>query len=372
MLSFLGHPERHFEAIHVGGSNGKGSVAAMVAAALARSGLSIGLYTSPHLVDVRERMLVDGRPIPEAAFAQWTGELLGEIERTTASFFEATTVIAFADFAARGADVAVIEVGMGGRLDSTNVVNPLVSAVTSVSVEHKDYLGDSLEAIAREKAGIAKSARPFVIGETDATVVAVLVQQACAVGAEVRLVPQHMIYPGVVGMAGAHQRRNAAVAAAVLDALPDHLRPSARDTADGIAGAKLAGRFDRRGKWLFDVAHNPAAFATLVAGIDAAGVPRPLHALVGILEDKDHASMLRMLGAVVDSLWLTTPHSAPQHRRSDLAAMSRLAARSINVEPDFDCALAGVQRGAATVLVTGSFHTVGDAMRRLPGFAPLG
>ena len=92
MLSFLGNPEKHFEAIHIGGSNGKGSVAAMVAAALARSGLRIGLYTSPHLVDVRERMLVDGRPIPEAAFAQWTGQLLGEIERTAASFFEATTV----------------------------------------------------------------------------------------------------------------------------------------------------------------------------------------------------------------------------------------------------------------------------------------
>jgi len=344
----------------------------MVTGALMRSGLNVALYTSPHLVDVRERMLVNGRPMPEAAFAHWTATLLEEIARIGASFFEATTAIALADFAARGADMAVVEVGLGGRLDSTNVIDPLVGAVTSVSMEHTDYLGNSLEDIAREKAGIAKPGRPFVIGETDEAIAAVLAEQGRAAGADVRMVPRHATYSGAVAMAGAHQRRNAAVAAAVLDALPDHLRPSPRDTADGIAGAKLAGRFDRRGKWLFDVAHNAAAFAVLVAGIEAACVPRPLHALLGILGDKDHPTMLRMLGAVVDSLWLTTPPSAPRHRRSDLASMERLAACPVNVESDFDGALAGVQRGAATVLVTGSFHTVGDAMSRLPGFPPLG
>ncbi|UCG89354.1 MAG: hypothetical protein JSW71_08700 [Gemmatimonadota bacterium] len=372
LLSLLGNPEQHYASIHIGGSNGKGSVAAMVAGALARSGLNVALYTSPHLVDVRERMLVNGRPIPEAAFAQWTAMLLEEIERNAASFFEATTAIAFADFAARGADVAVVEVGLGGRLDSTNVIDPLVSAVTTVSAEHTEYLGDSLQSIAREKAGIAKPGSPFVIGETDQTVVAVLAEQARTAGADVRVVPQHATFSGAVGMPGAHQRRNAAVATAVLDALPGHLRPSNRDAGAGIAGVKLAGRFDRRGKWLFDVAHNPASFATLVAGISAADLPRPLHALLGILEDKDHATMLGVLGPVVDSLWLTTPPSAPLHRRSDLAAMTRLAARAAAVEPDFDLALSGVQRGAATVLVTGSFHTVGDAMSRLPGFPPLG
>jgi dihydrofolate synthase/folylpolyglutamate synthase len=344
----------------------------MVAGALARSGHRVALYTSPHLVDVRERFIVAERPIPEAAFARWTATLLRGIESSGASFFEATTAIAFADFAARGADVAVVEVGLGGRLDCTNVIDPLVSVVTCVSLEHVDYLGESLDEIATEKAGIAKPGRPFVIGDSADPVVAVLAERARAAGAEVRIVPERTTYDGVVGMAGAHQRRNAAIAVAVLDELPHGLRPSRRDAAAGIADARLAGRFDRRGKWLFDVAHNPAAFAVLAAAVTMADLRRPLHALVGILGDKDHAAMLNTLGGVVDSLWLTTAPSAPRHRRIDLRAMARSTAYSAIVEPDFDRALAGVQGGAETVLVTGSFHTVGDAMSRLPGFAPLG
>jgi dihydrofolate synthase/folylpolyglutamate synthase len=349
----LGNPERHFDTVHIGGSNGKGSVAAMVAACLARAGLKVALYTSPHLVSVRERMLVNGRPISEAAFAQWTDALQPQIEDSSASFFEATTAIALADFAARGTDIAVVEVGLGGRLDSTNVLDPLVSAVTCVSVEHTDYLGESLEEIAREKAGIAKPERPFVIGETDEGVVAVLKRQADAVAAEVVVVPREAMYSGAVGMSGVHQRRNAMVASAVLDVLPTYMRPARQEKASGIAVAKLPGRFDRRGKWLFDVAHNPAAIATLAAGITQDGIARPLHGLVGLLRDKDHAAILSLLLPKLDSLWLTTPPSAPE-------------------EPDFARALDGVQRGAATVLVTGSFHTVGDAMSRLPGFPPLG
>ena len=149
----------------MGGTNGKGSVAVLAYAALREAGYSVGLYTSPHLVDVRERVMVDERPISRTAFAEWTARLRPEIERVQASFFEATTAMAFADFAARRVDVAVIEVGLGGRLDCTNVVTPLASAVTTVARDHTEYLGDSLEAIAREKAGIAKRNTPFVMPE---------------------------------------------------------------------------------------------------------------------------------------------------------------------------------------------------------------
>ncbi len=317
-------------------------------------------------------MLVDGRPISEDAFAQWTNMLADEIETVGASFFEATTAVAFADFAARGADVAVVEVGLGGRLDSTNVIAPLVSAVTCVSLEHTDYLGDSITGIAREKAGIAKAETPFIIGELDPAVASVLIERAEDAGAMVEVVPADSTYTGELDLHGTHQDRNAAIAAAVLQALPSELRPSKQEIAEGIASAWLPGRFDCRGKWVFDVAHNPAAIGALVDNLRAAEVDRPIHGLLGVLNDKDARYILSVLDIELDALWVTTPPSAPENRRSDLDALAQLAGDNVVIEPDFARALAGVQTGAATVLVTGSFHTVGDAMNRLPGFAPLG
>jgi len=344
----------------------------MVATALERGGNRVALYTSPHLIEVRERMLVAGLPISPSAFAMWTNRLAGAIEDCGASFFEATTAIAFADFAARGVDIAVVEVGLGGRLDATNVLHPVVSAVTAVSLEHTDYLGDSLESIAVEKGGIAKRGSPFVIGDENPPVVAVLRRTAEERGALVAEVAPGREYPARVGMEGPHQRRNAAVAQAVLEALPSEWRPTAGAIEQGIAAAWLPGRFDRRGKWLFDVAHNPAAIAALARSMRAIGVSRPVNALIGVLNDKDWASMLPAVQSEVDSVWISTPPTAPAERISDLAQLASVGSDNLVVEPDFDAALSGVQRNARTILVTGSFHTVGDAMSRLPGFAPLG
>src|SRR5918999_4160976 len=174
LLKSLGNPHEMMPSIHVGGTNGKGSVTALVAAALREAGWRVGLYTSPHLISFRERIQVDGVPISEAAVAMWTGRLLASILERKATFFEATTALAFADFAARGAEVAVVEVGLGGRLDSTNVVRPLVSGITKIQRDHMKYLGESLELIACEKAGIAKPGVPFIIGERDPALVEVL------------------------------------------------------------------------------------------------------------------------------------------------------------------------------------------------------
>src|SRR3954469_9972105 len=178
LLKTLGNPHEVIPSIHVGGTNGKGSVSTLVAAALGEAGWRVGLYTSPHLVSFRERIRVDGVPISEDAVAMWTARLLSSILERKATFFEATTALAFADFAARGAEIAVVEVGLGGRLDSTNVVRPLVSGVTKIERDHMKYLGDSLELIASEKAGIAKPGVPFVIGETDRSLVEVLRREA--------------------------------------------------------------------------------------------------------------------------------------------------------------------------------------------------
>ncbi|MGD8727098.1 MAG: Mur ligase family protein [Gemmatimonadales bacterium] len=371
LLSCLGDPQQHYPAIHVGGTNGKGSVCVLLAEALSAAGHRVGLYTSPHLVTVRERMVINGTPISEDAFAMWASQLEGAVVATGASFFEATTAIALADFAARGVDLAVVEVGLGGRLDSTNVVDSLVSAVTGVALEHTDYLGPSLDGIAREKAGIAKSGRPFLIGERDSALVQLMEQVAVDAGAIVRRIPPDEKYAGPLRLRGTHQRRNAAVASHVLRALPPEWRPDDAQMAAGFARAWLPGRLDRRGKWVFDVAHNPSGLSALLAGLQEEPLPRPLHALVGILGDKQWLDMLAAVSGAVDRLWVTLPPSTPPGRAWSLDDV-RQSFPNATVESDFAAALEGVQRGGATMLVTGSFHTVGDAMARLPGFAPLG
>lgn len=380
LLEGLGNPQHQFPAVHIGGTNGKGSVATLVADALAGAGFRTGLYTSPHLVSFRERIRVDGSPISQSAVAMWVERLQPQIEELGATFFEVTTAMAFADFAARGVEIAVVEVGLGGRLDSTNVLRPVVSGVTKVARDHMKYLGESLEAIAREKAAIAKPNAPFIIGETDPALVTVLSETADhavaqlqpGAAADIRVVPAHEEWTGPLGLAGPHQRRNAAVAAAMLDALPRQFQPPAAVRARAFARARVPGRLDRRGKWLFDVAHNPDGMEALVRAVADLDPPRPLHALVSILGDKEWAEMLVRLDGIVDRGVLTIAPTA-QGRGWDLAWLSEWLARpdrppahaEWHLEPDFGLALRAVQQGAGTVLVTGSFHTVGDVMAAL-------
>jgi dihydrofolate synthase/folylpolyglutamate synthase len=370
LLEALGNPQEQFPTIHVAGTNGKGSVSTLIAAALREAGLRVGLYTSPHLISFRERIRVDDVPISEAAVAAWTAKLTPAIEAHQATFFEATTAIAFAHFAARNVDVAVIEVGLGGRLDSTNVITPLVSVITHIALDHQKYLGDTVEEIAREKAAIAKPGVPLIIGESDPRLAEVIRVAAASETSEV--VPSDAEWAGPLGLAGAHQRRNAAVAVAALAALPERLRPSGAATAAAFARAGVPGRFDRRGKWLFDVAHNPDSMRALTAALAETALPRPLHALVSILGDKEWAEMLVELDRAIDVGILTIVPSADT-RKWDLGWLERWledparpAARARwRLVPDFQQALREVQDGAGTVLVTGSFHTVGDVMEAL-------
>ena len=371
----LGHPERHFPSVHIAGTNGKGSTCAFVAAELRARGLKVGLYTSPHLVSVRERIEVDGIPIGEDAFAEWTSFLQSEIERLDASFFEATTAIAFADLAARGVDVAVIEVGLGGRLDSTNVITPLVSVVTKIAREHTDYLGTDLATIAREKAGIAKPGVPFVTGERDPAVRAELAAEAGRRGAApVILVDTTRPPTRRLGLLGRHQQTNAWVALEALNRLPPPFGPAGDTWPESFGRAYVPGRFDVRGKWIFDVAHNPDGALVLADTLRDCNPPRPRHALVGVLGDKDYLGMIDALAPQVDAFVFTVPDSAPEKRRWDLGRLERELGRltvAHEFEPRFERALERVGVDAASVIVTGSFHTVGDALARLPGFAPV-
>ena len=385
LLAELGNPHAVMPLVHIGGTNGKGSVCTLVAAALREAGWRVGLYTSPHLVSFRERVRVDGEPISEAAVAMWTERLKPLIKRRAATFFEATTAIALADFAARGVEIGGVEGGLGGRLDSTNVIRPLVSAVTKIELDHMKYLGETLEHIATEKAGIAKPCAPFVIGETRPELVDTLRREArCFIERldrsarpDIRVVPADYEWGGPLCMLGPHQRRNAAVAHGILMALPAPYRPSQAQVAAGFGNARIPGRLDRHGRWLFDVAHNPDGIRALLCALRSLDPPRPVHALVSILGDKAWPEMLVLLDQIIDRGILTLAPTAANRGwdiewlRAWLKDASRPPARAAwTLVPDFAEAIAAAENGAATVLVTGSFHTVGDVMAAL-GIPPL-
>jgi dihydrofolate synthase/folylpolyglutamate synthase len=260
------------------------------------------------------------------------------------------------------------------------VVRPLVSAVTKIERDHMKYLGDTLEKIAGEKAGIAKAGAPFVIGEREPELVEVLRRAAhravarmdSSARADVRVLPPGYEWTGPLALAGPHQRRNAGVAHGILMALPPRWRPDPEAVARGFAKAWIPGRLDRRGKWLFDVAHNPDGIRALVTALEAIRPSRPIHGLISILGDKEWPGMLVQLDRAIDRGVLTVAPTAAGRGwnaawlRRWLGDASRPPARaSWTLIPDFQAALQEVQRGAGTVLVTGSFHTVGDVMGEL-------
>ncbi|MCU0618529.1 MAG: bifunctional folylpolyglutamate synthase/dihydrofolate synthase [Gemmatimonadaceae bacterium] len=399
MLAAVGDPHRAVPVLHVAGTNGKGSTCATLDALLRAGGHRVGRYTSPHLVDFRERILVDGAAVAEDAVLGWLDAHQALIERTGATFFEATTVMAFDLLARARVDVAVIEVGLGGRLDATNVVEPLVAGITGIGFDHMEFLGGSLAQIAAEKAGICKPGRPVVIGEPDPSVAAVLRAHAEARGATPVTVVRETWQLGQVTtdadgtvfeagrrgegvrswrtpLIGEHQARNALTALAMLEAAGPPWTLAPDRAAAALAGVRLAGRFQRVGPWLFDVAHNADGAATVVDTLRRGAMgPGPLGAVVCVLRDKDWPRMLAALLPHVAHVWLTEAPTAPPGRRWDLGEASRVAAglgtgAVIHSEPSLDAALAAARAACGTVLVTGSFHTVGDAMAAL-GIDPL-
>ena len=390
LLELLGNPHRSFASFHVAGTNGKGSTVATLDALLRKPGRRVGRYTSPHLIDFRERIVVDGVPIPDDAVAEFLDARMRDIERTGATFFEATTAMAFDWFRQSGVDVAAIETGLGGRLDATNVVDPQVATVTSIGIDHTDYLGTTIEEIAAEKAGIFKRGVPAVIGEGERRIRELLVGLALDRGASLvsargrdwDVADIEVGPPGtsftlrlsgselrcVTPLIGEHQAWNAATAlAAVAAAGPPWSRPPA-DWTDALASVSLPGRFHRHGKFIFDVAHNPDGAATLARTISVVAPPRPVVALVTVLRDKDWLGILRALAGTVDEFVLTAAPTAPASRAWDpreVGVEAEAAGLRTTVIENFDEAVHVAGDRARTVVVTGSFHTVGDAMARL-------
>jgi dihydrofolate synthase/folylpolyglutamate synthase len=390
LLARLGSPHRGLSAIHVAGTNGKGSVVATCEALLRARGLVVGRYTSPHLIEFRERLTVNGKPIFEEEVLEFLKRWIPTAEELGATFFEVTTALAFDWLARQEVDIAVIETGLGGRLDSTNVLTPRVAAVTSIGLDHTDLLGDTLEAIAREKAGIFKANVPAVIGEPAPEIRQLLATCAKDAGAEpVVVLDEHYTIDNVVVSAagtsfiltrgedaqplttpllGGHQARNTATAIATVTAMGKEYLPPPGEISKALSRVFLPGRFQRSGKVIFDVAHNPAGARTIAETIRDLDPPPPRTALVAVLADKDWRGIIRELAPAVDRFLFTNAPSAPPERRWDPAEAETFAKTQgfeADMEPDIDVALARGESESGTLLVTGSFHTVGDAMSRL-------
>jgi dihydrofolate synthase / folylpolyglutamate synthase len=391
LLAELGNPHRRVPSFHVAGTNGKGSTVATLAAMLRYKGLRVATYTSPHLIDFRERIIVGGKPISEDEVVDFIDRHADRINRLGATFFEATTAMAFEHIAKSGAEVAVIETGLGGRLDSTNVLDPLAAVVTSIGLDHTELLGTTVEAIAGEKAGIFKPGRAAIIGERWPDTLKLLQERARAVGAtpilsvveELEVSHQHVGPDGTrfevgfgddaveirVGLIGSHQPGNVMTAWLALCAAGRKYELGLKELTPALASLQLAGRFHRVGHIIFDVAHNPAGAAVVAGTMRSLDLPKPITALVGILGDKDWRPMIESIASVASEIIATMPPTAPVERRWQLDEVTRYARESgieLRAIPDFDEALhLATADTTRTTLITGSFHTVGDAMARL-------
>jgi dihydrofolate synthase/folylpolyglutamate synthase len=287
------HPERSFECVHVGGTNGKGSVCAMLESIARIDGRRTGLFTSPHLCRVAERIRIDGEPIDDTLLAETLEQVF---DRTPdLSFFESATLAAFLAFRAAKVDLAVIEVGIGGRLDATNVLPaPRAAAITRVALDHTEWLGPTLADIAREKAGIAKPGLDLLLGPMPSGIRSVIDDVARASGGTTTELAElgDGSFLGVIGLAGEHQKDNARIAAAL------GVRMGAAPTSitEGVARVSWPGRLERIGGFLLDAAHNPDGAEALARHLRASNVaPTEVALVFGVLGDKDWPAMLDAL-----------------------------------------------------------------------------
>jgi len=391
MLAGLGNPHRRYPCIHVAGTNGKGSVAANLAAVLMKSGYRVGLYTSPHLVRFNERIKIDDREITDAdivrLYRRVRAALPGGREPT---FFEFTTAMALDEFGRRKVDWAVIETGMGGRLDATNVVAPEVAIITNIALEHREYLGNTLAEIAFEKAGIIKRRRPVVTGAKQASALAVIAGKAQAQSAPLFRLGKEFrvrrtqggrfayygidhVWPDVkTSLQGGYQVENAALTLAACELL---VKKAPRLTPANIRAGLLANRWPGRLELvceappvMFDGAHNLAAARQLARHLDAHFKNRKITMVIGILDDKPYQAMLRLLLPKAARLIITRAKTNRALPPEKIAEVARTMVADIRIEPDVGNALRFAMETAAPqslTLVAGSLYVIGEAKAAL-------
>lgn len=415
MLEAMGHPERAFPSVLIAGTNGKGSTAATLASILLASGLKTGLYTSPHLARINERIRINAVEISDDDFARLHGEVNRIAERLVdrgelpwhPSFFEMMTAIAFLQFAREPADIAVLEVGMGGRLDATNVVEPLVSVITDISLDHQKFLGNTVEEIAREKAGIIRQGGVVVtlpqqpeandvIGNTILDLDAVGVNAVQYVppvspGSPESRVPspesqslRSQYRVAVMGkeiavespLVGRHQLRNVALAIATAEELSKKgiNGVSAESIERGIRETQWPGRFQvvpAHGGWpeiVFDVAHNPAGAWALRSALSGRYGERPLIFVFGAMRDKAISEMAEILFPIARAVIATRPNNPRSASPEEIHQAGERTGTKIETASEVTAALGRARElanGEDVIVITGSIYLVGEAMQTL-------
>ncbi|GAB3786715.1 folylpolyglutamate synthase/dihydrofolate synthase family protein [Spirosoma horti] len=386
----LGNPQDQFTSIHVAGTNGKGSTSHMLAAIYQSAGYRVGLYTSPHLRSFTERIRLNGQPIPEEEVARFVEEQQGTIERIEPSFFEVTVAMAFAYFAREAVDIALIEVGLGGRLDSTNVITPVASVITNIGYDHTDILGDTLPQIAGEKAGIIKPGVPVLIGETHPETKAVFQSVAESLQAPIAFADQqytiqddgivegirHLrvsrdngpVFSLTLDLLGAYQMKNLPAVLATVEVLQPQFPVSLTAEQAGLGAVTsltgLKGRFQTvqdHPRVIADTAHNRPGLDALFQTIQSLPYAR-LRIVIGLVADKDRGHILDVLPKTAAYYFCQaqTPRSLPA---PVLQAEAALVGRMGAVYSDVNTALSAAIRDSAAddlILITGSNYTIAE------------
>lgn len=398
-LAALHHPERQVPVLHVAGTNGKGSTCAFAASCLSAQGYRVGLYTSPHLIRVNERIQIDGEPISDPVLSERIAEILERYPQAASiprplTFFEVGTVIALWHFAQEKVDLAVLETGLGGRLDATSAARPVVTAITPVSFDHTEYLGHSLAAIASEKAGIVKPGVPLVLSRQPGEALEVLTKSAARLKSKVFLEGRDFEtipgsngsfdYRGLdkkistvrPGLRGAHQAQNAAVALASLELLGRAGFPVSLDKMrSGIAAARWPGRLEELGNppVLLDGAHNVAGIEALASALADLYPGRRFHLIFGVLSDKDYRPMVQRLFPLCTSVHLAPVPSPRTLMPQRYLSESKQFCADTSAHTTPADALRGARRRAKReadlVVCTGSLFLVGGVRSLIQGLS---
>lgn len=370
LCAALGHPERRVRALHVAGTNGKGAVCALLEAALAHAG-SVGRYTSPHLVRLNERFFLNGAPLADEtleAVSRKVERVIVAAERELrqdVTFFEALTAVAFQVYAEAACRLVVLETGLGGRLDATNVCEPELCVITRIGLDHCDWLGDTVEKIAAEKAGIVKPGVPIVLGANVPAVRAVVEARAQAVGAPFYYAPElatEAEIPARFSLAGSFNRENAVTALAALKVLTTRLGLTP-PSDDFFSRVVWPGRFQWVGERLVDGAHNPPAATALAAALRETG--KSFDLIAGFCGDKDVEEVLRILRPFVRRGFGIRTNNPRSLSAEDVVAKMRGAGLEASAAPSLQAAL---QAAAAPTLICGSLFLAGEALVELGAY----
>lgn len=381
LLDALGNPQSSFLKVQVAGTNGKGSVCAFLDSICNTAGINTGAFTSPHLVSITERVRINGSDISEGDFARHANRVRETAEQMLSSgaleyrptFFEHITAIALVAFAEAGVELAILETGLGGRLDATTAANTEIAVITRIDFDHQEYLGETLEEIAGEKAAIIREqTKAIIIGEQEPEAMSVIenrIRTACVSGRQINTCNSLPIESNRLGLNGLHQRENALIAVAVANELRSHFRIRCDDIAQGLQNARHPGRLEYQGNYLFDGAHNVGGAKALAEYINEFE-KRPITIIFGAMREKSVSKILDILEPIAERIIFTEPANSRALSHCELLEnLSDNISRECIFATDKVSNAIDVAETITTddgiILVTGSLYLVGEAKKIL-------